>query len=151
MNIPPLLQLATGLALAGVLAANAPLGAFEAPLLVVVVTALAGCFFLLPAVATFARHKTTVNPQAPALTTTLVTTGVYGITRNPMYVGMLLILIACVLWLGAPSAFVVVVTFFLSIDRFQISAEEPVLREKFGNTYQDYMARIPRWLIIRTN
>lgn len=150
MNVPPLLQLATGVALAAALAAYVPLGEFETPLLIVFATALAGCIFLLPAVASFMRHKTTVNPQAPSQTTTLVTTGVYGITRNPMYVGMLLILIAFVLWLGAPSALVIVVAFFLSIDRFQIRAEEQVLGQKFGNTYQDYMARVPRWLIIRT-
>lgn len=149
MNVPPLLQLVTGLALAGVLAAYAPLGGFEAPLLIVFTTLLAGCVFLLPAVASFMRHKTSVNPQAPAQTTTLVTTGIYGVTRNPMYVGMLLILIAFVMWLGAPSAFVIAGAFYLSIDRFQIRVEEPVLSEKFGNNYQDYKARVPRWLIIR--
>uniref|UniRef100_UPI0036D88350 methyltransferase family protein n=1 Tax=Loktanella sp. R86503 TaxID=3093847 RepID=UPI0036D88350 len=124
MNVPPLLQLVTGLALAGVLAAYAPLGGFEAPFLIVFTTTLAGCVFLLPAVSSFARHETTVNPQAPSQTTTLVTTGVYGVTRNPMYVGMLLILIGFVAWLGAPSALVIVAAFFLSIDRFQIKAEE---------------------------
>lgn len=151
MNVPPLLQLVTGLALAGVLAAYAPLGEFEAPFLIVFTTTLAGCVFLLPAVSSFARHETTVNPQAPSQTTMLVTTGVYSVTRNPMYVGMLLILIGFVAWLGAPSAFVIVAAFFLSIDRFQIRTEEHVLGKKFGNNYQEYRGRVPRWLIIRTN
>jgi protein-S-isoprenylcysteine O-methyltransferase Ste14 len=148
MNVPPLLQLATGVALAAAFAAYVPLGQFETPNWTVFVATLAGCLFLLPAVASFARHETTVNPQAPSQTTTLVTDGVYGVTRNPMYVGMLLILIAFTLWLGAPSAFVIVVAFFLSIDRFQIRAEEHVLGQKFGNNYQEYMGRVPRWLII---
>lgn len=151
MNVPPLLQLASGVALAAALAAYVPLGELKTPAWVVIATALAGGLFLLPAVSSFARHQTTVNPQAPSQTTTLVTTGVYGVTRNPMYVGMLLILITFVLWLGAPSALVIVVTFFLSIDRFQIRAEEHVLGKKFGNNYQEYRGRVSRWLIIRTN
>lgn len=151
MNVPPLLQLVTGLTLASVLAAYVPLGEFETPPLIVLATAMAGCVFLVPAVSSFARHDTTVNPQAPNQTTTLVTTGVYSVTRNPMYVGMLLILIAFVMWLGAPSPFVTVGAFFLSIDRFQIRAEEHVLGLKFGQNYQEYMRRVPRWLIIQTN
>lgn len=151
MNIPPLVQLVAGLALAGALAAYVPVGGFEVPFLIVFAMALAGCVFVLPAVASFARYDTTVNPQVPSQTTTLVTSGVYGITRNPMYVGMLLILFAFVLWLGAPSAFVIVGAFFLSIDRFQIKAEEHVLSQKFGDDYQNYKGRVPRWLIIRTH
>lgn len=151
MNIPPLVQLVAGLALAGALAAYVPVGGFEVPFLIVFAMALAGCVFVLPAVASFARYDTTVNPQVPSQTTTLVTSGVYGITRNPMYVGMLLILFAFVLWLGAPSAFVIMGAFFLSIDRFQIKAEEHVLSQKFGDDYQNYKGRVPRWLIIRTH
>lgn len=151
MNIPPLAQLFAGLALAGLLATYLPLGSFDAPALVVVIMALAGGVFLLPALFSFLKHETTVNPQSPSQATTLVTDGIYSITRNPMYVGMLLVLIAFFLWLGAPSAGLVVVAFFLSIDRFQIRTEERFLGQKFGKNYEDYTKRAPRWLIVRTN
>ena len=151
MNIPPLAQLMVGLALAGLLAIYLPLGVFDAPALLVAIIALAGVVFLLPAVLSFVRHETTVNPQSPSQATTLVTDGIYSITRNPMYVGMLLILMAFFLWLGAPSAFLAAGAFFLSIDRFQIRAEEQVLGQKFGRTYREYTQRVPRWLIIRTD
>ncbi len=151
MNIPPLAQLLAGLALAGLLATYLPLGDFDAPALLVVIMALAGGVFLLPAVLSFVKHETTVNPLSPSQTTTLVTDGIYSITRNPMYVGMLLILTAFVLWLGAPSAGLAAGAFFLSIDRFQIRSEERFLGQIFGKHYEDYTKRVPRWLIVRTN
>jgi len=151
MNIPPLAQLLAGLALAGLLAIYLPLGVFNAPALLVVIMGLAGGVFLLPAVFSFVKHETTVNPQSPSQATTLVTDGIYSITRNPMYVGMLLVLTAFVLWLGAPSAFLAAGAFFLSIDRFQIRSEERFLGQNFGKNYEDYTKRVPRWLIVRTN
>lgn len=151
MNIPPLAQLLAGLALAGLLANYVPLGVFDAPASVVLIVALAGGVFLLPAVLSFMKHETTVNPQSPSQASRLVITGIYAITRNPMYVGMLLILIAFVLWLGAPSAFLAMAAFFLSINRLQIRAEERILGHKFGKNYEDYTKRVPRWLIVRTN
>lgn len=151
MNIPPLAQLLAGFALAGLLATYLPLGGFDAPFSLVVIMALAGSVFFLPAVASFVRHETTVNPLSPNQATTLVTNGIYSISRNPMYVGMLLILIAFVVWLGAPSAFLAVGAFFLSIDQFQIKAEEQAMGRKFGQNYREYSQRVRRWLIIRTD
>ena len=150
MNIPPLAQLALCMVTAGLLAAFVPLALFEAPAWLIAATALAGVLFLLPAVLSFIRHKTTVNPQSPDMATTLVTSGVFSITRNPMYVGMLIVLMAFVLWLGAVSTVLVVVAFFLMIDRVQIRGEEAALIQTFGNPFQDYAARVPRWLIMST-
>lgn len=151
MNIPPLVQLLAGLALAGLLATYLPLGGFDAPVSLVVIMALAGGVFLRSAVFSFVKHETTVNPQSPSQATTLVTDGSYSITRNPMFVGMLLVLTAFALWLGAPSAFLAAAAFFLSIDRFQIKMEERFLGQNFGKNYVDYAKRVPRWLIVRTN
>lgn len=149
MNIPPLVQLAFCMVMASLLAAFVPLAAFHTPVWLIAFEAIAGIAFLLPAIVSFARHKTTVNPRSPEAATTLVTSDIYSITRNPMYVGMLILLIAFVLWLGALSAVLAVVTFFLMIDRFQIWGEERALIQIFGNPYQDYAARVPRWLFIR--
>ncbi|WP_299416939.1 isoprenylcysteine carboxylmethyltransferase family protein [uncultured Sulfitobacter sp.] len=150
MNIPPLAQLSFCMVMASLLASFAPLAAFHAPVWLIAFEAIAGVAFLLPAFVSFVRHKTTVNPQSPEAATTLVTSGIYSITRNPMYVGMLILLIAFVLWLGALSAVLAVIAFFLIIDRFQIRSEERVLIQLFDNPYQDYAARIPRWLFIRS-
>ena len=104
MLIPPLAQLALCFAIAGGLAAFLPIWEFHAPNWLIVLEAVLGVLFLMPAVVSFVRHQTTVNPQTPSDATTLVTGGIYGISRNPMYVGMLLLLLAFVLWLGNVSA-----------------------------------------------
>lgn len=151
MNIPPLAQLALCAVIASLLSAFAPMMAFKAPAWLIAFEAIAGAAFLLPAVVSFVQHKTTVNPQSPDAATTLVTSGVYSITRNPMYVGMLFLLIAFVLWLGALSPVLAAIAFFLIIDRFQIKEEEQALTEIFGKSFQAYTERVPRWLFIRTN
>lgn len=150
MNIPPLAQLAFCMVIAGLLATFFPLARFEAPAWLIAVTAVAGGLFLFPAITSFVRHKTTVNPQSPELASTLVTSGIYSLTRNPMYVGMLIVLMTLVLWLGAFSTVLTVIAFFLMIDRFQIRGEERALTQIFGKPFQDYAARVPRWLFIRT-
>lgn len=150
MNIPPLAQLAFCMVMASLLAAFVPLATFEIPTWLTVATATAGTLFLLPAVMSFVRHKTTVNPQSPEMASTLVTGGIYSVTRNPMYVGMLIILLAFALWLGAISAVLAVVAFVLAIDRFQIRGEEQALIRTFGKPFEDYAACVPRWLFIRT-
>ncbi len=150
MNIPPLAQLAFCMVMASLLAAFVPLATFETPTWLVAAIATAGALFLLPAVLSFIRHKTTVNPQSPELASTLVTDGIYSVTRNPMYVGMLIILIAFALWLGAVGAVLAVVAFFLTIDRFQIRGEEQALMRTFGKPFEDYAACVPRWFFIRT-
>jgi len=149
MLIPPLAQLVLCFAIAGGLAAFLPIWEFHAPNWLIVLEAVLGVLFLMPAVVSFVRHKTTVNPQTPSDATTLVTGGIYGISRNPMYVGMLLLLLAFVLWLGNVSAALAALLFFISIDRFQIEREEESLRQAFGDTYNKYALRVPRWLVIK--
>ncbi len=149
MKIPPLAQLAVCFAIAGGLATYMPIFSFHAPSWLVAIEIIAGTAFLVAAIMSFIRHKTTVNPQSPSDTTSLVTSGVFSISRNPMYVGMLLLLLAFVLWLGEVSAFFAVIIFFVSLDQFQIRSEEQSLREKFGEAYTEYAKRVPRWLIIR--
>lgn len=94
----------------------------------------------------FRRRETTVNPVDPAAATSLVTDGPNGITRNPMYVGMAGMLAANALQRGAWLAGLPVGAFVLAIDRLQIPAEEDALRAHFGAEYDEYCARVPRWL-----
>ena len=150
MNIPPLVQLALCMVIASLLAAFIPLATFDTPAVLVAATATIGAVFLLPAVMSFLLHKTTVNPTSPEMATTLVTSGIYSITRNPMYVGMLIMLMAFALWLGAVSAVLMAALFFMTIDRFQIRGEERALAQTFGKPFEDYATRVPRWLFIRS-
>lgn len=111
-----------------------------------VVLALIGAAFDLAGLIVFLRAKTTINPLKPAKTSALVTAGVYRITRNPMYVGMLLMLIGWMVFLAAPWAVVGPLFFWSYISRFQIAPEERVMSAKFGETYAAYQRRVRRWL-----
>ncbi|MEW6990544.1 isoprenylcysteine carboxylmethyltransferase family protein [Colwelliaceae bacterium 6441] len=95
---------------------------------------------------TFRKAQTTVNPTKPEATSSLVKVGVYAITRNPMYVGMVSCLIGWGLYLSNPSALLFIFAFIFYINRFQIAPEEQVLTTIFGNEYIDYCASVRRWL-----
>ncbi len=108
--------------------------------------ALCGLAFDLIGLIAFIRSKTTINPLRPASTAALVTTGLYRITRNPMYLGMQLILLGWAVFLSNAAALIVAPLFALYITRFQIVPEERVLAEKFGAVFADYKTRVRRWL-----
>jgi protein-S-isoprenylcysteine O-methyltransferase Ste14 len=93
----------------------------------------------------FKRARTTVNPFKPGTTSSLVTTGVYRFTRNPMYLGLLLTLVAWAVFLASPPTLVGVAVFVMYMNRFQIGPEERVLASLFGDTYAGYKARVRRW------
>jgi protein-S-isoprenylcysteine O-methyltransferase Ste14 len=103
---------------------------------------------LLMSVATlqFARAKTTVNPMRPARTSSIVSTGIFAVTRNPIYLGDIFVLIAWALWLGSITGLVVVPLFIAYINHFQIKPEEQALLKKFGPAYQGYLAKVRRWV-----
>jgi len=92
----------------------------------------------------FHRAKTTVRPFEES--TVLVTRGVYRLSRNPMYLGFVLMLIGVALLLGTVTPYVVVVVFAVVIDRVFIVVEEQMLAEKFGTAWQAYTAHTRRWL-----
>ena len=94
----------------------------------------------------FIKKKTTINPLSPKNTTGLVTTGLYKVSRNPMYVGMLLMLFGYAIWLGSVTSFLVVPLFYLVITKMQIKPEEVILEENFGQEYMDYKNSVRRWL-----
>jgi protein-S-isoprenylcysteine O-methyltransferase Ste14 len=107
---------------------------------------VAGIVFDVLGLLAFRKSRTTVNPLKPERATALVTSGVYKITRNPMYVGMSLLLLAWAVYLSALLPFAGPVVFVLYITRFQIQPEERVLLEMFGEEYAAYAARVRRWL-----
>ena len=94
----------------------------------------------------FRRAHTTVNPHKPEEATALVTTGVYAWTRNPMYLGLAILLLGLAIKLGAASAFLGPLLFVPLIQRLQIRPEEQALRLRFGAVYDQYCRRVNRWL-----
>jgi protein-S-isoprenylcysteine O-methyltransferase Ste14 len=94
----------------------------------------------------FRRAHTTVNPHTPEAATTLVTTGVYAWTRNPMYLGLTLLLLGWAIRLGTLSPLVGPLLFVPLIQHIQIRPEEHALRAQFGKDYDRYCQRVNRWL-----
>ena len=111
-----------------------------------IVLALTGGGFSLAGVISFRRAKTTVNPMKPETATSLVSSGIYSVTRNPMYVGLLLVLLAWAIYLSSAWALLGPVGFVLYISRFQIAPEERVLSTLFGSEYTAYQSKVRRWL-----
>ncbi|MBC8109205.1 MAG: isoprenylcysteine carboxylmethyltransferase family protein [Anaerolineae bacterium] len=92
------------------------------------------------------RAQTTINPMKPESTTSLADLGAYRFTRNPMYLGLLLVLTAWAVLLSNPFALLGPVAFVLYMNRFQIAPEEEALTTLFGEKYNEYKARVRRWV-----
>ena len=111
----------------------------------VVFFALSG-FFAFPAFLAFRRARTTVDPIHIDRASTIVSTGIYRITRNPMYVSLTFLLLTWAVYLAAPWSLLGPVVFVAFITRFQILPEERVMTTKFGAAYLEYKSGVRRWL-----
>ena len=109
------------------------------------ILALAGAITCLAGLISFRRAKTTVNPMNPDAASSLVVSGVYRYTRNPMYAGFLLILLGWAAFLLNVLALMVLPAFILYENRFQIFPEERVLTALFADEYTEYLASVRRW------
>jgi protein-S-isoprenylcysteine O-methyltransferase Ste14 len=94
----------------------------------------------------FRRARTTLSPLTPAAASLLVSSGIYRLTRNPMYLGMLLVLGAWAVFLASVWALVGPLCFVLYMNRFQIAPEERALEFLFSDDYLAYKSRVRRWL-----
>ena len=94
----------------------------------------------------FIRTRTTVNPLRPGNATQLVVSGVYRISRNPMYLGMVLSLTGWAWLLGSPTCLLLVLLFDRVLVIVQIAPEEIALRDLFGTSYGDYSKQVNRWI-----
>ena len=110
-----------------------------------VVVVLAGFVTGISGVLSFRKANTTVNPMKPHASS-LVTRGVYAMSRNPMYLGGLIMLLGWAIFLLNVLAFLFLPVYVLYINRFQIEPEERVLTSLFGETYLAYQVRARRWL-----
>ena len=94
----------------------------------------------------FRKQRTTVNPHTPEKSSSLVTSGVFQFTRNPMYLGLAMLLVALAAYKSSPLLIAGVVVFILYMNRFQISPEERFMKQHFGQEYTEYCLRVRRWL-----
>jgi len=105
-----------------------------------------GCASCVAGVVSFKLAKTTVNPNKPEQASKLVTSGIYRISRNPMYLGFAFILAGWGVWLSSVWAMLGVIGFIGYLTLFQIMPEERALTKLFGDEFTIYKARVRRWL-----
>lgn len=98
------------------------------------------------AIRQFIRAKTTINPMAPDNADKLVIKGLYRISRNPMYLGVLFLLLAWAVYLQNILSFAPPILFVVFMTLFQIKPEEKALRKKFGTQYDEYSKSVRRWI-----
>jgi len=92
----------------------------------------------------FRAAKTTVKPFQESAA--LITDGVYRISRHPMYLGFVLILLGLATLLGSLTPFLIIPIFAVAMDRVFIVVEERMLAEKFGQRWLNYVSQVRRWV-----
>lgn len=144
---PPAVMVVTGIIM-WLLARSFPALSLPWPrsILAGTVIILLGLAISLAGVITFRRANTTTDPRLPAETSTLVTSGIYLYSRNPMYLGVLLILIGWAVSLGNVLSVLCAAVFVAYITRYQILPEERALQDKFGSSFMAYKGQVRRWL-----
>ncbi len=147
LKIPPLLLLALAALAMWLTARYLPALALDLPFAgaVAIALLLAGVAVAALGVIEFRRARTTVNPMHPERSTRVVDSGIYRFSRNPMYLGFVLALLALAAWLSNPTALLWLPSFVAAITRLQIAPEERILHEHFGAAYEDYCRRVRRW------
>ena len=105
-----------------------------------------GAATCLSGVISFRRAKTSVNPTKPYATSSLVVSGIYKYTRNPMYLGFLLLLLGWATFLSNLAPFALLPAFVVYMNHFQIRPEERALGSLFAQEYHAYHARVRRWI-----
>ena len=148
LKVPPLLVVVIAALLMWAVARATPRLTLPYPGSVLVAAALliSGIAIMVMGVLAFRKASTTVDPRFPENASHIVSGGIYRFTRNPLYLGMLVVLIAWMAWLSNVGAGVVPVLFALYITRWQIVPEERALAQKFGAEYGAYRDCVRRWL-----
>jgi protein-S-isoprenylcysteine O-methyltransferase Ste14 len=148
LKVPPVAVVLFMAALMWLVARAAPAFEFALPArgFLAVGLAVTGIVVSLSGVVSFRRAKTTVNPMKPDSSSSLVTSGVYALTRNPMYLGFLLVLAGWAVFLSNVLGLLLLPVFVFYMNRFQIEPEEKALAILFGPAFIAYQSRVRRWL-----
>jgi protein-S-isoprenylcysteine O-methyltransferase Ste14 len=144
---PPIVAMGTG-ALMWLASKAAPAwaSAFSGGRIAALCLAGLGVMCAVMGVTSFRRAHTTLNPTTPDKASSLVTTGIFGRTRNPMYLGLLLVLTGWAVYLSNGIAFVFLPGFVLYMTFFQIRPEEEAMGKLFGGEFEAYRSRVRRWI-----
>jgi protein-S-isoprenylcysteine O-methyltransferase Ste14 len=148
LKIPPVILVLVTASFMWTLAVAVPSLSFTlfSSLVPALVFAAVGVAFALLGVLECLSAGTTVDPRVPDQSVSLVVRGVYRISRNPMYIGFLLVLIAWGIFLSNLASLVLLPAFVIYMNRFQIVPEERHMRERFGEAYRQYEAKVRRWV-----
>ncbi len=114
-------------------------------LVIAIIVAASGIYVSASAIRRFKVAETTISPLQPDSATSLVHHGIFSKTRNPMYVGLFLVLLGWAVWLQSLSNVLVLFAFVLWLTELQIKPEEAALKRVFGQGYIDYCKRVRRW------
>ena len=117
---------------------------FQAVLIALLLAA--GAVFGLGGVLAFKKAGTTVNPLQPEKSSSLVDSGVYRFSRNPMYLALLFVLLALGMFLANVNALVIAALFVPYMNRFQIQPEERAMEKLFGDEFGNYCRSVRRWI-----
>ena len=107
---------------------------------------ICGLIVFISAVRSFRKQKTTVNPLKPKQASSLVTSGIFRFSRNPMYLGMLIILLSISFKFNLLGGIIISLLFFIFITKFQIYPEEEAMNELFGDKFAQYSNTTRRWI-----
>jgi protein-S-isoprenylcysteine O-methyltransferase Ste14 len=108
-----------------------------------VVIILIGLFFNFPSLLQFFKTRNTIITSKPA--TSLQTTGIYAISRNPMYIGLILFYIGISFLIGNWWNFILLPLLILVVQEYIIKREEKYLDRRFGQEYFIYKLKVKRW------
>ena len=114
--------------------------------LISIIILLIGVLILTNPIFKFIKSKTTIDPIKFKKVNKLITSGIYKYSRNPMYLGLLMIVISTSIFYLNIFSITTPFLFYLWINRFQIKREEIFLTEKFGREYMSYKTKTRRWI-----
>ena len=123
-----------------------PVYSFENSNMISVIFLLFGLGIFSAAVQSFKKHKTTINPLSPDKASSLVNSGIFSYSRNPMYLGMLFILLSISFKFNISGGLFISFLFKIYITRFQIIPEEKAMAKLFGEEFITYKNQTRRWI-----
>ena len=107
---------------------------------------ISGLIIILSAIILFKKYQTTITPLNPSKATKLITDGIYKFSRNPMYLGLLLVLLGISIILNLTGGFFLIPLFILYLNLFQIIPEENAMVDLFKDEFLEYKKKVRRWI-----
>jgi protein-S-isoprenylcysteine O-methyltransferase Ste14 len=142
---PPIVATISGIVISASSTTIDPFEFYGAKLIAILFLTLSFTLIVI-SIKKFNHAETSVNPINPKLATKLVTTGTYSVSRNPMYLGLVGILCGISIFLGSWFGFLIIPTFVLYLNKYQITPEERTMNALFKDEYLSYCNKVTRWL-----